>query len=192
MISGKDGGHALNLHQFACDGVTLLGHARDFEEGKMIFAPDLRENLDKADRGQKMVLGYVDAYIERAGLDVPAEDVPVRMEGYQAEEITGLDLAEAGISTVIWGSGYGYDPSILSLPNLNLAPNRPPDAPNGVSRDYPGLYFAGFLFLPSFKSAILVGVADCTRHIAGQIAGSSTARQSSAPAPPPGPPPAPA
>lgn len=170
-ISGKDGGHALNLHQFACDGVILLGHALDFMDGKMILAPDLKENLEKADRGQKLVLGFIDAYIERAGLDVPPEEIPDRMEGYQAPDITALDLAAEGIRTIIWGVGYGYDAAILSLPRLTLSPAAPPDAPRGVSRDYPGLYFAGFPFLPSFKTGILVGIVDCAQYIAGHIAG---------------------
>ena len=31
-VTGKDGGHNLNLHQFARDGVTLLGHIRTAHE----------------------------------------------------------------------------------------------------------------------------------------------------------------
>ena len=54
MFSGKDGGHALNLHKFYRDGVILLGHARDYVDGRLILAPDLKENLGKADMGQKM------------------------------------------------------------------------------------------------------------------------------------------
>ncbi|MEW6404185.1 MAG: NAD(P)-binding domain-containing protein, partial [Chloroflexota bacterium] len=42
QLSGKDGGHNLNLHQFARDGVTLLGHIADAQNGKVTFKPDLK------------------------------------------------------------------------------------------------------------------------------------------------------
>ena len=67
MFSGKDGGHALNLHKFYREGVILLGHVRDYVDGQLIFAPDLKENLGKADTAQKMILKGFDEYIQRAG-----------------------------------------------------------------------------------------------------------------------------
>jgi putative flavoprotein involved in K+ transport len=36
VISGKNGGESLNLHQFARDGV-LLGHVRDARDGQIIL-----------------------------------------------------------------------------------------------------------------------------------------------------------
>jgi len=50
QISGKNGGHSLNLHQFYRDGVVLLGHVRDARDGKLIFARDLYETLAKIDQ----------------------------------------------------------------------------------------------------------------------------------------------
>jgi len=49
-ISGTKGGHTLNLHQFARDGVILLGHLQGFHDGKIALAPDLYENLARADQ----------------------------------------------------------------------------------------------------------------------------------------------
>jgi hypothetical protein len=46
-VSGKAGGHTLNLHLFARDGVTLLGHLRDADSTTISLAPDLHENLAK-------------------------------------------------------------------------------------------------------------------------------------------------
>src|SRR5262249_52173509 len=37
QISGKNGGESLNLHQFARDGVVLLGHALDARDQKLII-----------------------------------------------------------------------------------------------------------------------------------------------------------
>lgn len=48
FVTGKDGGHSLNLHQFAKDGVVLLGHLRDARGYQVQFVPDLKENLKKS------------------------------------------------------------------------------------------------------------------------------------------------
>ena len=48
-LSGKGGGREINLHKFSREGIVLLGHTLSFEAGKLVFAPDLMENLAKAD-----------------------------------------------------------------------------------------------------------------------------------------------
>jgi len=111
--SGKNGGHNLNLHQFARDGVTLLGHVRD---GKLISAPDLHETLANVDQFETNALQKVDDYIARTGLQAPQETVPQLRDGFAQEQITHLDLRAAGISTVIWATGYSFDFSLVKLP----------------------------------------------------------------------------
>ena len=168
MVSGKDGGHSLNLHKFYREGVILLGHARDYVEGKLIIAPDLRENLNKADTGQKFIVKYFDDYIQRAGVDAPSGDLPAMTDGYQAPEKTELDVQAEGINTIIWACGYEYGSAIFRMPILN--PFGLPDAPHGVSQTYPGLYFAGF-YLPSTKSGHLFGVGQCASYVVERIRG---------------------
>ena len=167
MFSGKDGGHALNLHKFFRDGVILLGHARDFVDGRLILAPDVKENLGKADMAQKMILKRIDEYIERAGLDAPPEEIPAMMDGYQAPEITTLDLEAKGINTVVWACGYDYDSSIFRFPVLDRFGI--PDAPRGASNTYPGLYFVGFPFVPTLKSGFITGVTACAAYVTERI-----------------------
>lgn len=169
MISGKDGGHALNLHKFYREGAILLGHAVDYADGKLIFAPDLKENLGKADTGQNNMLKNFDGYIQRAGLDAPLEEIPVMMDAYQAPEITQLDIQAEGINTIIWACGYQYDSSIFRMPVMNQLGL--PDAQLGESIPYPGLYFAGFPFVPTLKSGFIAGVAQTAAHIAERIEG---------------------
>ena len=64
LVTGKDGGHALNLHQFARDGVKLLGHLHDARDGKVYLAPDLIDNLARSDQFEKDILKKIDDYIE--------------------------------------------------------------------------------------------------------------------------------
>jgi len=141
-------------------------------EGKLILAPDLKENLGKADGAQKMVLKNFDDYIQRIGLDAPPEDLPVMMDGYQAPEIRSLDLQAEGINTVIWACGYEYGSSIFRMPVLNASGI--PDAPLGESLAYPGLYFAGFPWLPNLSAGFFIGVAKCTSYIADKIGARAT------------------
>jgi putative flavoprotein involved in K+ transport len=169
MISGKNGGHALNLHKFYRDGAILLGRALDCVDGKLFLAPDLKENLARADGGQKMIQGKFDEYIQRAGVDAPLDDTPAMMDGYQAPEVTTLDLHAEGINTIIWACGYGYDASIFKFPVLNQFGL--PDAPNGASSTYPGLYFVGFPFLPTLNSGFFTGVAKSAAMVVERVMG---------------------
>jgi putative flavoprotein involved in K+ transport len=169
MFSGKDGGHALNLHKFFREGVILLGHARDYEGDKLILAPDVRENLGKADMGQKLMLKNIDGYIQRDHITAPTEDIEELQDGYQAPDVTTLDLQAEGVSTIIWACGYTYDSSIFQFPVRNKFGL--PDAPFGASGTYPGLYFVGFPFVPTLKSGFVTGVAQCAAFIAEKIQG---------------------
>ena len=63
-LSGKDGGHSLNQHQFVRDGVKLLGHISGAQGGKVMFKPDLKENLAKTDKAEKDIIATIDRYIE--------------------------------------------------------------------------------------------------------------------------------
>jgi putative flavoprotein involved in K+ transport len=82
QISGKNGGHSLNLHQFARDGVVLLGHVRDVREGKLILAPDLHETLEKVDQFEIGALQKINDYIDRAALETPMQSIPELYDGY--------------------------------------------------------------------------------------------------------------
>ena len=92
QVSGKNGGQSLYLHQFARDGVILLGHVRDAHEGQLILAPDLKETLAAVDQFEIDALKKIDDYISRVGLAVPTENVPRLVDGYKQEEVTELNL----------------------------------------------------------------------------------------------------
>ena len=70
-ISGTRGGHTLNLHQFARDGVTLLGHLRGVHNGKIELAPDLYQNLAAADQFEADFVKEIDAYTVATGMSAP-------------------------------------------------------------------------------------------------------------------------
>lgn len=162
QVSGKDGGHSLNLHQFARDGVKLLGHVDGAQEGKVMFKPDLKENLARSDKAEKDIITMIDKYIEVNGINAPQETVPELQDGYSAEVITELDLEAANINTIIWAMGYKFDYSLVKLPVTDE--DGFPVQKRGVTQ-YPGLYFVGMNWLSKRKSAILLGVNEDVEYI---------------------------
>jgi putative flavoprotein involved in K+ transport len=170
QLSGKDGGHTLNLHQFARDGVMLLGRLVGVDGYCIALAPDLQENLTSADQASEDFKHGVDEFVRRTGMDVPEPEPDpideVRSDaGRQAP--TTLDIQAAGITTVIWATGYGFDYSWVHLPVFDDYGF--PVQQRGVTR-FPGLYFLGMNFLYNRKSGILLGVGEDAAHIAAAIA----------------------
>jgi putative flavoprotein involved in K+ transport len=166
QISGKNGGQSLNLHQFARDGVVLLGHVRDAGDGRVIVAPDLKETLAKVDQFEIDALKMVDEYVVRRGLSAPSQTVPQLRDGYEQEVITELNLEEAGISTIIWAIGYSFDFSMVKFPVVDA--DGYPLQKRGVTA-YEGLYFLGMPWLHSRRSGILFGVGDDAAYLAAHI-----------------------
>jgi putative flavoprotein involved in K+ transport len=165
-VSGTSGGHTLNLHQFARDGVTLLGHVRSVSGSTISLAPDLHELLASADSFEKDFQKMVDGYILTTGLDVPEEELPQLRDGYNQPLIETLDLAKAGVSTVIWATGYAHDYSLVQLPVVDASGF--PIQERGVT-PYPGLYFVGMPWMPSLKSGTLPGVGEFAGDVAAHI-----------------------
>jgi putative flavoprotein involved in K+ transport len=170
QLSGKYGGHTLNLHQFARNGVVLLGCLMGVDGRRIALAPDLQENLANAHKASENFRNEVDAFVCRTGMDVPApEPDPVdalRSDAGRHAPAT-LDLQTAGITTVIWATGYGFDYRWVHLPVFD--DDGFPIQQRGVTR-FPGLYFLGMNFLYNHKSGILLGVGEDAAHIAAAIA----------------------
>lgn len=166
-VSGKDGGHDINLHQFARDGIVLLGHLEDVQGRQAILAPDLHQNLAMGDKMATQFRKGADKYVEKTGLDLPEESVSEPQDGYEVAEITKLDLAEAGISAIIWATGFDWDFSWIKLPVLDESGY--PVTEQGVTA-YPGLYFLGLHWLHTRKSGLFLGVGEDAQHISQHIA----------------------
>ncbi len=167
QVSGVDGGHDISLHRFARDGMILLGHLADARDGRLSLAPDLYESLAKVDQSEAQILGMVDGYIARSGLDAPPEQRPVERDGYDQPQVTELDIREAGITSVIWAAGYSFDFGMVKLPVCDG--DGFPVQQRGVTA-YPGLYFVGMHWLYKMKSGLLVGVGEDAAYIAAHIA----------------------
>jgi putative flavoprotein involved in K+ transport len=169
-VSGNRGGHDINLRQFARQGMILLGHVQA-AQGKQIFlASDLEENLAKADAFAAQITQGIDAYITKTGMEVEANKTTAEAPSTGAsptQAILTLDLQSAGLSTIIWASGYKLDFDWVQIPVFDQAGN--PVHQRGVTA-FPGLYFLGLHWLYKRKSALLYGVGEDAAFVASAIA----------------------
>lgn len=165
-LSGRGGGHEINLHHLNRDGVILLGYLDAASKGKMRFMPNLAEKLEDVDRFANNFKKQVDIHIRKHQLSFPEENGTGSISNLQKKEITNLDLEEAGIKTIIWGTGYTPDFSWIHLPVFDEKGH--PIQKRGVTSST-GLYFLGLNWLNKLKSGLLFGVGDDASFIASVI-----------------------
>lgn len=169
-VSGAYGGHTIDFRRFAARGMLLLGRAETFKDGVMHFAPDLASNIARGDADYLSVLDAADAYVAQKGLDLPEEPDARKVEPDPAclvDPIRQLDLAGAGITSIIWATGYALDFGWLQVDAFD-AKGRPVHR-RGVS-EVPGLYFLGLPWLSRRASAFIWGVWPDAKYLADHIA----------------------
>jgi putative flavoprotein involved in K+ transport len=171
-VTGNDGGRTLNLHQFAHDGVILLGHLIGGYGNQIGVKPDFKENLAKTDKVEADLIQKIDTYIERTSTPAPIDELPHLQDGFEREETTDLHLLSAGITSIIWAMGYTFDFRLVKLPLFDT--DNFPIQERGIT-PYPGLYFLGLPWLHKFQSGHLVGVAEDAAYVVSRIVGTSEA-----------------
>ena len=168
-VTGRDGGHDLDLRAFARDGMRLYGRLLSVQDGTLAFADDLAENLDRADRVSDSIKDSIDAWIDGHGLDAPTEHryVPVwRPPAPTPDPARELDLAAAGITSVIWATGYTRDDRWIEVPVFDGRGY--PTHRRGVT-SAPGLYFLGLPWQHTWGSGRFGGVAADAAYLAERI-----------------------
>jgi putative flavoprotein involved in K+ transport len=171
-VSGKSGSQNINLHQFARDGIQLLGRLKEAQGDHITLALDLKDNLAKADKSESEFLRSIDAYIAKNGINAPPEKMPQLQDGFDVADIEHLDLKSANITTVIWATGYDFDFNFVKVPAFDE--DGYPLQIRGVTR-FPGLYFVGLPWLYKQNSGLLSGVGEDARFIASAIAANHAA-----------------
>jgi putative flavoprotein involved in K+ transport len=164
-VTGRDGGRDIDLRAFARDGMRLYGRLTGIEGSVLTFADDLAANLDNADAVSEGIKDSIDQWIRRQGLAAPAEARyrPVWRPNTRTAE---LDLATAGITTVVWGTGFGRDNRWIEVPVFDGRGY--PTHDRGVT-SYPGLYFLGLPWQYTWGSGRFCGVAADAEHLAARV-----------------------
>jgi putative flavoprotein involved in K+ transport len=170
-LSGKRGGHTINLHRFAHDGIVLLGHLRGFSTDRVIFVPDLKSNLEKADKIAADFRRDADALVKNAGIDLPAPnpgntDEYDGLDGYEQEEILELDLRARQIGSIVWAAGFNVDYSFVRIPVFDAIGY--PIQTRGVTA-HPGLCFMGVHYHHKKASDLFYGVGADAEYVAAAL-----------------------
>jgi putative flavoprotein involved in K+ transport len=128
------------------------------------FEPDCRSNVQFSDDFfDARFKPLIEALAEKAGIETGTDDRA--WPDYEPQELTELDLRAAGISTVLWTSGYVPDYAWLDVPILDEFGT--PRHVRGVT-EVPGLTMLGMLFQHDNASANLVGVARDAEYLASR------------------------
>ena len=169
-VSGARGGHTVDFRRLADQGITLVGRTESCEHGVMRFASDLADNIAGGDANYLALLDAADAYIQHNGLDLPEEPEARHIPADPAcvsHPILELDLAAAGITTIIWATGFAVDYSWLQVDALDETGK--PRHQRGISSE-PGIYFLGLPWLSRRGSSFIWGVWHDAKFIADHIA----------------------
>ena len=168
-VSGAYGGKTIDFRALAHQGITLVGMTSSFIGGAVRFLPDLETNINNGDQSLLDLLDAADAYVERNGLDLPVDPearVIPEDPDCMSRPILELDLAEAGVTSIIWATGFAQDYSWLDVDAFDKAGK--PKHQRGVSSE-PGVYFVGLPWLSRRGSSFIWGVWHDAKHVAGHI-----------------------
>lgn len=168
-VSGARGGETVDFRRLAARGMRLVGRTEAWSGGKLRFGGDLGENIARGDANYLSVLDEADAYIARNGLDLPPEPDARRIDPEPdcvTHPMRELDLAGAGVGTIIWATGFAVDYSWLKVNAFDETGK--PRHQRGVSPEQ-GVYFLGLPWLSRRGSSFIWGVWHDARFLADQI-----------------------
>ena len=168
-VSGAHGGKTIDFRRLAAQGMVLTGMTGTYRDGTLTFADDLARNIERGDRNYLAVLDEADAFVARNGLDLP-EEPEARILGPQVDCVSTplreLDLEAAGVSTIIWATGFVSDYSWLEVNAFDEAGR--PKHQRGVSAEK-GIYFLGLPWLSGRGSSFIWGVWHDAGYVADHI-----------------------
>lgn len=160
-MTGRDGGREIDLRRFATQGMALHGRLTSVDVKHLGFAPDVAAKLDAADAVYLGIRDLIDRHIAERNIAAP-EEAAYAPAWHPAAETTSLDLEAAGITSVVWSTGFRSDWSWVDAPAFDDA--GAPVHHRGLSI-VEGLSFIGLPWLHTWGSGRFSGVAQDAEHI---------------------------
>ncbi len=162
-LTGARGGEQLDLRVLADAGVLVTGRLTGFDGSRARFGWNLEADVSAAEQRMRRVLGRIDAHVgARSG-------EPIAPVGALAG-VSSLDLRAAGVTTLLWATGYRRAYPWLRVPVVG------PDGElvhrRGVT-PVPGLYALGLRFQHRRSSHLIGGVGRDAEYLAGRIVGAA-------------------
>jgi putative flavoprotein involved in K+ transport len=168
-VSGAHGGHTVDFRDLERRGMQLAGFMTSYDGGTIRFAPDLAENIARGDANHLSLLDEADEYVARMGLDLPEEPEARELGPLPhgaLDPLRELDLARAGVTSVVWATGFTSDYGWLQVDAFDATGK--PLHRRGVSAE-PGVYFLGLPWQSRRGSSFIWGVWHDARFVADHI-----------------------
>ncbi len=164
QLVGTPDHQTIDLEILREEGIRLVGRVEHAEGTQVRFRDDLQRNIDAAEQKLDRVLGRIDGFIEETRMAATARDrrPPIAVGDTPSE----LDLTDAGISTVLWATGYRRRYPWLHVPVLNI---RGEIIHDGGVTPAAGLYVLGLNYQRTRKSSFIDGVGNDARALAEHI-----------------------
>lgn len=173
QLVGDPQGRSLDLSGLASEGVQIVSRASDGAGHRVRLQDDLDQQCAAAEARRRKVLSRIDAFIERTAPDTPQEPEAWASPTALAEAPAELDLAAAGVRTIVWATGYRRSYPWLHVPVLD--DNGEIQHRGGVT-SIPGLYVLGMPFMRRRASALIDGVGRDVAELTPLIAHRLSAR----------------
>lgn len=169
-VSGAHGGDTVDFRKLAEQGITLVGMTQKYENNVLSFATDLSENIASGDAYYLSMLDKADAYVTRNGLDLPQEPEACQIgpdPQCVIDPVLELKLSEAGVTSIIWATGFSQDFSWLKVNTFDDTGK--PKHQRGVAAEH-GVYFLGLPWQSRRGSTFIWGVWHDAKYVADHIA----------------------
>ncbi|MDC5073603.1 MSMEG_0569 family flavin-dependent oxidoreductase [Acinetobacter baumannii] len=166
-VTGRDGGRDIDLRKFALEGMQLFGRFEDFQNGQLVFRPDLNQNLDMADATYNRINASIDDYIAKNNITTDEPASVYHPLWIPEQEITHIDLAAENITSIIWCIGFKPDYSWIDLDIFQS--NGYPQHDRGITIDF-DVSFIGLPWLNTWGSGRFMDVAKDAKYIVQHIA----------------------
>ena len=167
QLAGRPDHASLDLARLQADGIRLAGRLAGVNGARVVFDSGLEATLAAADARMERLLTRIDGAITRAGLEdevLDAEPLP-RVRPVDAPR--SLDLESAGITSVVWATGYRRRYPWLGLPVLDA---RGEIVQRRGITPFPGAYVLGQRLQHRRSSSFIDGVGRDAEYIASHIA----------------------
>ena len=172
QISGTAGGRTLSYQHLEGLGAVLVGGVAAIDGTRLRLREDLARNVVYADDASTALRARIDAHIARAGIDAPGPDLDPADEAYPRHRLPQgpreLDLRRAGVTTVIWATGFDAATSFVRAPVLG---ERGKIAHREGATNVPGLFVLGQSWLRTRRSSSIYGVIADAPHVAELVMG---------------------
>jgi len=165
QLVGTPEHRTLDLNALTSQGVRLAGRLAGVRDGRAQFSGSLANVCALADLKLNRLLKAIDEWAAANGLGLGAGErfEPTRVERHAPLD---LNLADGGIRTVLWATGFRPDYSWLHVPVLDRKGRIRHDG--GVA-DAPGLYVMGLPMMRRRKSSFIHGAEDDARDLAAAL-----------------------